>query len=179
MSEFDPYETTRSLWRKYVRPVIEDPTLFPFLNRPLFRERGDLRLVVLMMLKDKPLHGYALMKEVNSKFQYNTGAGTIYPTLQMLEDLGYVKAVEESGRKIYSITESGRQYLSENNQEVKRIEDSVKYAERFNGFGFKRDISEMFRLILSNVDYISEKKRERVEQVIRKAKEDVRSIIYE
>jgi DNA-binding PadR family transcriptional regulator len=180
MSEFDPYWRTRNLWRKYVRPIIEDPTILPpLLGRPFFKERGDLRFIVLMLLKDKPLHGYALMKEANSKFKYNVGAGTIYPTLQMLEDLGYIKVVKENGRKVFSVTETGLQHLAENEQEVKRIEDSVRYTEKFNGFEFKKDISEMFRLIASNVDYINEKKREAIERVVKKAKEEVRSIIFE
>ncbi|MEO5588408.1 MAG: PadR family transcriptional regulator, partial [Gemmatimonadaceae bacterium] len=58
-----------------------------------------------------------VIKEIEDRFSgmYSPSPGTVYPTLTMLEDLGYARAMpEESGKKIYEITDEGRAYLAEN-----------------------------------------------------------------
>lgn len=87
-------------------------------------EQGDLKYVILRMLEEKPRHGYEIIKDLEARFggAYAPSPGTVYPTLTMLEDLGYARAVpEESGRKIYEITDEGRKYLAENSNTVDEI----------------------------------------------------------
>jgi DNA-binding PadR family transcriptional regulator len=82
-----------------------------------FFEQGDLKYVILQLLAEKPRHGYEIIKALEEKFggAYAPSAGAVYPTLAMLEDLGYaVVTPEEGGKKVYAITEEGRKYLSEN-----------------------------------------------------------------
>src|ERR1051325_6588228 len=77
-------------------------------------EQGDLKYVILRLLEEKPRHGYEIIKELESRVggAYAPSPGTVYPTLSMLEDLGYARAVpEEGGKKIYEITDDGRQHL--------------------------------------------------------------------
>src|ERR1700749_714038 len=76
-----------------------------------FFEQGDLKYVTLRLLEDKPRHGYDIIKELEGRFggSYAPSPGTVYPTLTMLEDLGYARVVpEEGGKKIYEITDEGR-----------------------------------------------------------------------
>lgn len=78
-------------------------------------EQGDLKLVVLRLLEDKPRHGYDIIKalEEHSGGLYSPSPGAVYPTLQLLEELGQARAVDEGGgRKIYEITDAGRAYLA-------------------------------------------------------------------
>jgi len=77
--------------------------------------RGDFKYLLLNALKDRPMHGYEIMKVVNDKYggSYMPSPGLVYPTLQMLEDLGYVTSNTENGKKIYSITEEGAKFLAE------------------------------------------------------------------
>src|SRR5213078_2368295 len=80
-------------------------------------EQGDLKYVILRLLAEKPRHGYEIIKELEDRFSgaYAPSPGTVYPTLTMLEDLGYARAMpEEGGRKIYEITDEGRKHLAEN-----------------------------------------------------------------
>lgn len=81
-----------------------------------FFEQGDLRLVVLKLIGDKPSHGYELIKAVEEAAggAYAPSPGVIYPTLTLLEDLGYAAVSEEGGRKLYTITPEGRDYLAQN-----------------------------------------------------------------
>jgi DNA-binding PadR family transcriptional regulator len=77
--------------------------------------RGDLKYVILDLLKDQPRHGYDIIRalEDRSRGFYRPSPGSVYPTLQMLEDLGYVEATQQDGKKVYAITDAGRQYLAD------------------------------------------------------------------
>src|SRR3954462_11681612 len=100
-------------------------------------EQGDLKLVILRLLEEKPRHGYEIIKELESRSggAYSPSPGTIYPTLTLLEDLGYARAIpEEGGKKIYEITDEGRKHLAENSSTVNDVFDKfVKFAEGFTG----------------------------------------------
>lgn len=77
--------------------------------------RGGVKYALLELLTKEPMHGYQMMKglEEQSGGLYSPSAGSIYPTLQMLEDQDYVASKEEAGKKVYSITELGRDFLAE------------------------------------------------------------------
>ena len=90
--------------------------------------QGDLKYVVLQLLDEKPRHGYEIIKELEDRFAgtYSPSPGTVYPTLTMLEDLGYAKATpEEGGRRIYEITAEGKAYLAEHRETVDDIFERV------------------------------------------------------
>jgi len=95
----------------------------PFGGGRMF-DQGDLKFVILRLLEEKPRHGYEIIKEVGERFggTYSPSPGTVYPTLTMLEDLGYARArPEENGKKIYEITDEGRAHLAENQPQIDDI----------------------------------------------------------
>lgn len=99
----------------------------PFRGSRLF-EQGDLKYVILKLLAEKPRHGYEIIKELSERFggAYSPSAGTVYPTLALLEDMGFASVtVEESGRKVYAVTEEGRRYLEENRGAVEDIFERI------------------------------------------------------
>lgn len=77
--------------------------------------RGGVKYALLALLAKEPMHGYQMMKalEEQSGGLYIPSAGTIYPTLQMLEDRSLVTVQEHEGKKRYAITDEGRMMLSE------------------------------------------------------------------
>ena len=78
---------------------------------------GDLRLMLLALIAEKPRHGYELIKEIEQKFggAYSPSPGSIYPTLTLLEELEQVRASAPDGaRKLFEITDQGRAFLDEN-----------------------------------------------------------------
>src|SRR6058998_2618329 len=91
---------------------------------------GDMKYVILKLLKDKPRHGYEVMKELEEQMHgcYSPSPGTVYPTLQWLEDEGLVRATEVDGKKVYEITDSGIKFLEEHRDVVEDIFDRVKDA---------------------------------------------------
>lgn len=98
-------------------------------------EQGDLKYVILRLLDQKPRHGYEVIKELEDRFggAYSPSPGTVYPTLTMLEDLGYASvAPDEGGRKVYSITDAGRAYLAEHSTTVDSIFERIaRFVEGF------------------------------------------------
>jgi len=77
---------------------------------------GDLQLVLLALLAERPSHGYELIKalEERSGGFYSPSPGMIYPALTWLEEMGYASVTAEGAKKLYSITDTGRTYLNEN-----------------------------------------------------------------
>jgi len=76
---------------------------------------GDLQLLILLLLSEKPRHGYEIIKLVEEKTAdwYSPSPGIVYPTLTYLEEAGYVTASSEGTKKLYTITEDGRAYLAQ------------------------------------------------------------------
>lgn len=77
--------------------------------------RGDLKFVLLDLLQEKPKHGYEMIKELEGRAGgfYTPSAGAVYPTLQLLEDRGWVTSATDDGKKVYTITDAGRAALAE------------------------------------------------------------------
>lgn len=86
-------------------------------------EAGDMKYVILKLLKEKPMHGYEVMKalEEHTRGCYKPSPGTVYPTLQWLEDEGLVRSEEIEGKKVYHITEAGLDFLEEHKSTVEGI----------------------------------------------------------
>ncbi|MFE6281551.1 PadR family transcriptional regulator [Streptomyces sp. NPDC057877] len=72
--------------------------------------RGDVRASILALLKDRPMHGYEMIQEIaeRSGGAWKPSPGSVYPTLQMLEDEGLIASETEGGKKLFSLTEAGR-----------------------------------------------------------------------
>jgi DNA-binding PadR family transcriptional regulator len=87
-----------------------------------------MRYVILKLLREKPMHGYEVMKALTEETDgwYKPSPGTVYPTLQWLEDEGHVSCEETEGKKVYSITEAGLAFLEENRPIVEDIFERVE-----------------------------------------------------
>lgn len=113
-----------------------------------FFKRGEFKFALLELLSTEPMHGYQLIKAMEEKTggMYTPSAGSIYPNLQLLEDMKLVGASEVDGKKLYHITDEGKTYLRERAQTA---ED--QFAERWERRGMrrpggdfdKRDLREM------------------------------------
>ncbi len=76
--------------------------------------------MLLHLIAEKPRHGYEIIKAIEDLAggAYSPSPGVIYPTLTMLEELGYAAVTEEGGKKRYALTETGRAFLQENQRTV-------------------------------------------------------------
>lgn len=72
--------------------------------------RGDVRAAILAVLADRPMHGYQVMQELRERSggAWAPSAGSVYPTLQQLEDEGLVRGVDQEGRRVFTLTDQGQ-----------------------------------------------------------------------
>jgi DNA-binding PadR family transcriptional regulator len=127
-------------WRRYAKggwgAWEEWGPFFGFAGGPQnrFFEFGEVRLALLSLLQEGPKHGYQLIKEMTERSGgvYRASAGTVYPTLQQLEDEGLVQSNTEEGRRIYRLTPEGSNELEREQETVERI---WKRAERWGDWG--------------------------------------------
>lgn len=77
--------------------------------------RGDVRAALLALLAEKPMHGYDVIQELESRSggAWRPSPGSIYPTLQMLEDGGLVTSEDRDGKRVYSLTDAGKAEVEE------------------------------------------------------------------
>jgi DNA-binding PadR family transcriptional regulator len=91
---------------------------------------GDLQLIILALLSEKPRHGYEIIKQIeeHSSGTYTPSPGMVYPALTYLEEMGYAASESEGNKKLYSITEAGTAYLNKNRPSV---EETLEQLARF------------------------------------------------
>jgi DNA-binding PadR family transcriptional regulator len=145
-------------------------------------EQGDLKYVILRLLEEKPRHGYEIIKELEGRFggSYVPSPGTVYPTLTMLEDLGYARAVpEEGGKKVYEITDEGRKYLAEHSTTVDDIFARIaRFVEGFTDTPMT-ELNQAFQRLARTTyktatGHMGEKEMlERLRDIIRRAADEV------
>ena len=99
---------------------------------------GDLRLVILHLIAEQPRHGYDIIKAIEDHVggAYSPSAGVVYPTLTMLEELGYVTVSTVDGaKKLHTITTEGRAYLDAYRPTVDALLARMAEANRTYGGG--------------------------------------------
>lgn len=104
-------------------------------SRKRMFESGELRLVLLKLLSDQPRHGYELIKAIEELTggQYAPSPGIVYPTLSMLEDIGFIAEAESpDAKRVYAATDAGVTHLADNEEEVETLID------RLSGMGRRR-----------------------------------------
>jgi DNA-binding PadR family transcriptional regulator len=144
-------------------------------------ESGEVKFVILRLLKEKPRHGYEIIKALEEKMAgcYTPSAGTVYPTLQLLEDQGYVRVVETEGKKVYHITSEGEKFLEENRDVLEEIFDRVRETVRDFAGGDMGDLHSAFGRV-AKVTFGRAWRRgpehpslKRVAEILKKAADDI------
>lgn len=131
---------------------------------PIFGH-GRLRLYLLKLLDESPRHGYDVIRLLEDRFLgvYAPSAGTIYPRLARLEEEGLVTHSEEGGRKVYRLTDAGREELRQRQGELEDLEQEIAGSVRDLAREVKEDVRESVRSL-----------REELKQATRDIRADTR-----
>lgn len=94
--------------------------------------RGDVRLAILALLEERPMHGYEMMQELSERTQglWQPSPGSIYPALQLLEDQGLVRSESADGRRQFTLTDEGRAALKSRPEGPAPWETMVRQADQ-------------------------------------------------
>lgn len=144
-------------------------------------ERGDLKFVILRLLSRQPMHGYEIMQALERRAGgwYRASPGSVYPTLQMLEDQGLVTSKEEGGKRVYHITEDGRRYLERHGDLVDEIFDRVEAFTHRVWNKETRELSSAFsRLAQAAFETafapsLDAEARRRIKEILDRAREEI------
>jgi DNA-binding PadR family transcriptional regulator len=151
--------------------------------------RGDIKYLLLDLLRERPMHGYEMIKELEAHYGgfYAPSPGSVYPTLQLLEDRGFVTADMVDGKKVYTITAAGREFLSERADHVEGLRG--RGAQDWGwGPGFMKgmqavgtDAWELGRLVMLAVQQTHDDpaRLERVRGVLARAREELEKLLRE
>jgi len=156
---------------------------FQFERHSRLFEKGDLKYVILNLLKDKPSHGYEIIRALEDLFHgfYTPSAGSVYPTLQMLDDMGYVSSSERDGKKVYTITDEGKQFLKEQQEVIDKIQGQMKdwwgprNIEEFHDTF--HELRKLGRLVSQRAHHLAPEKWASIKEVISRAYLDIEDIL--
>ena len=119
----------------------------------------------------------------NSHGLYKPSPGSMYPTLQMLEEMGYAISKERDGKKIYEITQEGLKFLKEQSDFTDHLKNNMKHhwnPENFETIGLIiRDISKIKGLLRPRMRNISKEKLIKISEIISKSRMELEKIVEE
>ena len=148
-------------------------------------QKGDLKYVILDLLNDKSRYGYEIIRalEEQSYGFYKPSAGVVYPTLQMLEEMGYANSTETDGKRVYTITEEGRQFLVERRDSTDEIRSHMRHHWNPKNIGPVGEImGEVVKLGKSVEPRIRNAKPEqlhRIGEIISRTRREIEDILEE
>jgi DNA-binding PadR family transcriptional regulator len=148
-------------------------------------QKGDLKYVILDLIKDKPRHGYDIIRELEEQSYglYKPSPGVIYPTLQMLEEMGYASSTEQEGKKVYSITEEGLQFLAKQKNVADGVRNQMKKKWSFRKIGrmamVMKEYHALEHLLGRGFRSLDAEKTQRIREILIQAYNNIEAIIEE
>jgi DNA-binding PadR family transcriptional regulator len=138
--------------------------------------RGDVKYLVLRALTKRPMHGYDVMRDLEERYEgrYRSSPGSVYPTLQMLEDGGFVTSRVVDGKRVYEVTDGGRKLLGERGD----VEDEAPPREGWSDLReaaakFASAVQQGFRQLENP------RARQRIKKVLDDARREISTILQE
>jgi DNA-binding PadR family transcriptional regulator len=146
----------------------------------MFFQRGQFKYIVLKVLKESSMHGYDVMQTIGQTHSgmYLPSPGIVYPTLQMLEDQGYVKSENRDGKRVYSITSEGDKFLQ---QGQKRFHEYFNSRKEFFQVRARlhQEIRGFVELFAQHCGDLSPEKIERIRQILKDARGKIADALNE
>lgn len=148
-------------------------------------QKGDLKYVILNLMQEKPRHGYEIIRELEEQSHglYKPSPGVIYPTLQMLEEMGYAVSTEQESKKVYSITEEGSKFLEQQKDQSDGVKSQIKRKWSFKNVGrmalVMKEYHALEHLLGNSFRQLDADKAGRIRQVLIQAYDDIEAIIQE
>ncbi len=141
--------------------------------------RGDVRAAVLALLAEEPKHGYEMIKEIEERSDglWKPSAGSIYPTLQLLEDEGLIEGTESDGKRRFSLTEAGRKAAEAREGSLPWEEVRSGAPPEFVELG--RSVHQLRAAITQAFHAADEGQRAKIREIIDAARRDIYGVLSE
>ena len=144
-----------------------------------FLARGDFAGLVLSVLREKPMHGYEIMKALEERFHgfYKPSPGSLYPALRSLLGKGYVTVTGGERRKTYRITAKGQAYLDARHGELKAHFEQVQKTLGPERAAMFREFRRTGRMIATNVRSVTPQQAKAIRAVVVEMRERIMQIL--
>jgi DNA-binding PadR family transcriptional regulator len=136
--------------------------------------------MMLKLINERPIHGYDVMKHFQEEFDglYQPSSGAIYPILQAFEEQGYVNVEEMVGKKVYSITPKGKEFLKTKESGFqKRIEQMETFISKRRGL--HKELRNLAGLLMMNYPDLTEEQSSEIEKIIKETRRKISEVIFE
>ncbi len=152
--------------------------------RRLF-ERGDLKYVILDLLRAHPAHGYEIIRGLEEQFGgfYAPSPGAIYPTLDLLQDMGCVASTRQDGKRIFSLTDEGERFLEERKPRLDAIRERMREwcgpEARGELEAMKREIGKLTQLFehRSGRQWTDPQALHRIRDIVTSARHEIQDLL--
>jgi len=141
---------------------------------------GDLKLILLSLIAEQPRHGYELIRTIEEMFDgaYAPSPGAVYPTLTLLEELGHASVQNDEGKKLYTITEEGKAFLTQNKDAVdavmSRMEQTAKmFARAAAPMALREAMHNLKRALFMHGGPWNAAEVKRIRDIIQKAADEI------
>ncbi|HEY3867594.1 MAG TPA: PadR family transcriptional regulator [Actinocrinis sp.] len=143
--------------------------------------RGDVRTAILALLGDEPRNGYQIIQEIEQRTNglWRVSSGSVYPALAQLEDEGLIAQSGDGGRKLYTLTDSGRAYAEQHAEQIAGVWDSaVGPGPRIEEMMRHRELIGQLTMAYKQVHQVgSSAQREEARNVLVKARQALYKIL--
>jgi DNA-binding PadR family transcriptional regulator len=142
--------------------------------------RGDVRAAIISLLSEEPRNGYQIIQEINERTSglWRVSSGSVYPAISQLEDEGLIEPTDGNGRKLFALTDAGREHATQNAEHLARLWEVGEQDTRFSEFLRYR---ELIGQLISATRQVNEvgtaAQREEAKQVLTKARQALYKIL--
>lgn len=141
--------------------------------------RGDVRAAILVLLAERPMHGYEIIQEVAERSQdlWKPSPGSVYPTLQLLVDEGLIVSTESEGsKKLFASTDAGKEAAEKvATPPWEEIADGVDPAH----LNLRAAIGQLFGAVAQSAHAANEEQQQRILDIVNNARREIYTILGE
>ena len=143
--------------------------------------RGDIRTAVLRLLSEGPMHGYQIIQELTARSggQWQPSPGSVYPTLQMLEDEGLVASEEAEGKRVYKLTATGAEESKSSEDAAAPWDAFAKSGAASSRWKLRESAGKLAVAVMQAGTSGSDEQVERVLEILTDARKKVYNILGE
>jgi DNA-binding PadR family transcriptional regulator len=141
--------------------------------------RGDVRAAILVLLAERPMHGYEMIQEIAERSQdlWRPSPGSVYPTLQLLVDEGLIVGTETEGsKKLFELTDAGK-------AAAEKVEtppwDAIAEGVDPSHLNLRAAVGQLFGAVAQSAHAASTEQQQRIIEIVNNARREIYTILGE
>ncbi len=136
--------------------------------------RGDVRAAIISLLSEEPRNGYQIIQEINERTGglWRVSSGSVYPAISQLEDEGLIEPADGNGRRLFALTQAGREYSEQNAEQLARLwEVGTEDARLDDLLQYRELIGQLAAAARQVNDVGTQAQRDEAKQVLTRARQ--------